>query len=220
MEAVIQLTVAERDPGAATHRCVSLGRQGSPLDRTAATRHAAGGRLPGGARRKVDRDCSRRGYTTDRVLEELDRREPDSAGFIRPQQRFADIVVSFMPGDRSDPGHLDAQLTQRDGLAPPSSRPASTARARACAWSRETTSASWSSRVTSIPRTPRRSRRRLGPDALRQPPALRATRRVHDRHPAAPLRVARAGSAARPLPPRHGARRLAWAASGPATVLA
>ena len=32
---------------------------------------------------------------------------------------FADIVVSFMPGDRSDPGHLDAQLTLRDGLAHP-----------------------------------------------------------------------------------------------------
>ncbi|WP_028064186.1 phosphoribulokinase [Solirubrobacter soli] len=68
---------------------------------------------------KVDRDCSRRGYTTDQVLEELDRREADSAGFIRPQQRYADIVVSFMPGERSDPGHLDAQLTLRDGLAHP-----------------------------------------------------------------------------------------------------
>ena len=28
---------------------------------------------------KVQRDCSRRGYTTDQVLAELDRREPDSA---------------------------------------------------------------------------------------------------------------------------------------------
>lgn len=68
---------------------------------------------------KVDRDCSRRGYTTDQVLEELDRREVDSASFIRPQQRYADIVVSFMPGDRSGPGRLDAQLTLRDGLTHP-----------------------------------------------------------------------------------------------------
>lgn len=68
---------------------------------------------------KVDRDCSRRGYTTDQVLEELDRREDDSAGFIRPQQRFADIVVSFLPGERSGPDQLDAQLTLRDGLAHP-----------------------------------------------------------------------------------------------------
>ena len=47
---------------------------------------------------KVQRDCSRRGYTTDQVLAELDRREPDSAAFIRPQQHYADIVVSFLPG--------------------------------------------------------------------------------------------------------------------------
>ncbi len=42
---------------------------------------------------KVVRDCSRRGYTTDQVLEELDRREPDSEAYIRPQRHHADIVV-------------------------------------------------------------------------------------------------------------------------------
>jgi phosphoribulokinase len=68
---------------------------------------------------KVDRDCSRRGYTTDEVLEELDRREADSAAFIRPQERFADIVVSFMAGDRGDQGHLDAEVTLRQGLVHP-----------------------------------------------------------------------------------------------------
>jgi phosphoribulokinase len=72
---------------------------------------------------KVDRDCSRRGYTTDQVLEELDRREHDSAAYIRPQQRFADIVVSFMPGSRGDQGHLDAQITLRDGLLHPDVAP-------------------------------------------------------------------------------------------------
>jgi phosphoribulokinase len=72
---------------------------------------------------KVDRDCSRRGYTTDQVLEELDRREPDSAAYIRPQQRFADIVVSFVPGDCSDQGHLDAQVTLRRGLVHPDLAP-------------------------------------------------------------------------------------------------
>ena len=44
---------------------------------------------------KVQRDCSKRGYTTDQVLAELDRREQDSAQFIRPQERHADMVVSF-----------------------------------------------------------------------------------------------------------------------------
>jgi phosphoribulokinase len=73
---------------------------------------------------KVQRDCSARGYTTDQVLADLDRREPDSEAFIRPQRLHADIVVSFMPahGDH-DPAHLDAELTLRDGLAHPDLAP-------------------------------------------------------------------------------------------------
>ena len=70
---------------------------------------------------KVQRDCSRRGYTTDQVLAELDRREPDSAEFIRPQQRHADIVVSFLPG-RDDQEHLDAEIVLRSSLKHPDLR--------------------------------------------------------------------------------------------------
>jgi phosphoribulokinase len=71
---------------------------------------------------KVDRDCSQRGYTTDEVLADLDRREPDSQAFIRPQRRHADIVVRRMPsGD--DPFMLDAELTLRDGLRHPDLTP-------------------------------------------------------------------------------------------------
>jgi phosphoribulokinase len=68
---------------------------------------------------KVQRDCSRRGYTTDEVLAELDRREADAETFIRPQRPYADIVISFMPGDRGDPEHLDVELAMRPGLAHP-----------------------------------------------------------------------------------------------------
>jgi phosphoribulokinase len=70
---------------------------------------------------KVARDCSRRGYTTDQVLAELDRRESDSESFIRPQRRYADLIVSFLPAgdDHRDPTHLDAELTLRDGLPHP-----------------------------------------------------------------------------------------------------
>lgn len=67
---------------------------------------------------KVQRDCSRRGYTTDEVLEELDRREPDSELYIRPQQRWADIIVSFQPGGR-DQDHLDAEIVLRKALDHP-----------------------------------------------------------------------------------------------------
>jgi phosphoribulokinase len=72
---------------------------------------------------KVQRDCSRRGYTTDEVLAELDRREGDAQVYIRPQQRYADIVVSFMSGDRGDPDHLDAKVTMRPGLPHPDLSP-------------------------------------------------------------------------------------------------
>jgi phosphoribulokinase len=72
---------------------------------------------------KVQRDCSRRGYTTDEVLAELDRREPDSAAFIRPQERYADMVVSFMPSGNDDPDRLDAELTLREGLPHPDLSP-------------------------------------------------------------------------------------------------
>ncbi len=68
---------------------------------------------------KVQRDCSRRGYTTDQVLSELDRREPDSEAFIRPQRHHADIVVSFQPGTAENHSHLDCKLTLRDSLPHP-----------------------------------------------------------------------------------------------------
>jgi phosphoribulokinase len=68
---------------------------------------------------KVQRDCSRRGYTTDQVLAELDRREADSEAFIRPQRHHADVVVSFQPNAGEDQDHLDARLTLRDTLPQP-----------------------------------------------------------------------------------------------------
>jgi phosphoribulokinase len=48
---------------------------------------------------KVQRDCVKRGYTPEQVLEELSLREPDSEAFIRPQRATADIVVRFEPPD-------------------------------------------------------------------------------------------------------------------------
>jgi len=68
---------------------------------------------------KVQRDCSRRGYTTDEVLAELDRREPDSETFIRPQRSRADVVVSFQPNSDDSQDHLDARLILRDTLPQP-----------------------------------------------------------------------------------------------------
>jgi len=73
---------------------------------------------------KVSRDTRARGYTTDQVLADLDRREPDSASFIRPQARHADLVVrrSCPPGG-GDSDHLDGELILRDGLPHPDLAP-------------------------------------------------------------------------------------------------
>src|SRR5918911_1398386 len=72
---------------------------------------------------KLKRDCTRRGYTTDQVLWELDHRERDAEAFIRPQQAHADIVVSFRPHRGGDPAHLDADLVLRDTLPHPDLAP-------------------------------------------------------------------------------------------------
>ena len=48
---------------------------------------------------KIRRDCRKRGYTPEQVVAELDRREPESAAYIRPQRAHADIVVQFAPLD-------------------------------------------------------------------------------------------------------------------------
>jgi phosphoribulokinase len=68
---------------------------------------------------KLKRDCTRRGYTTDEVLAELDRRQRDAEAYVHPQRAHADIVVSFVPGPSGDPKHLDADVILRDTLPHP-----------------------------------------------------------------------------------------------------
>ncbi|MDQ6806711.1 MAG: phosphoribulokinase [Actinomycetota bacterium] len=72
---------------------------------------------------KVQRDITRRGYTTDAVLAELDRREGDAEVHIRPQQRYADIVVCFTPAESGDQEQLDAKVKMRPGLPHPNLSP-------------------------------------------------------------------------------------------------
>jgi phosphoribulokinase len=72
---------------------------------------------------KIKRDTTKRGYTAEQVLAELERREPDSQSFIRPQRQFADIVVRFYPDCNagSDPTdrHLNAHLVLRPTIPHP-----------------------------------------------------------------------------------------------------
>lgn len=70
---------------------------------------------------KIQRDTGRRGYQVEQVLAELERREPESAQFIRPQRRDADIVVRFAPvPSREQPGTpLSAELLLRPTIRHP-----------------------------------------------------------------------------------------------------
>jgi phosphoribulokinase len=71
---------------------------------------------------KVKRDTLKRGYSPEQVLQELEKREPDSESYIRPQRRWSDIVVSFYPQDDDMDqanGHLNVRLVLRPTIPHP-----------------------------------------------------------------------------------------------------
>ena len=72
---------------------------------------------------KIKRDTTKRGYTPEQVLVELERREADSRDFIRPQREHADIVVRFSPDRNAKPdgtdSHLDVRLVLRPTIPHP-----------------------------------------------------------------------------------------------------
>jgi len=71
---------------------------------------------------KIQRDTTKRGYTEEELLRDLEKREPDSAAYIRPQREHADIAISFYPneeGCRADDEHLNVRLTLRGTLRHP-----------------------------------------------------------------------------------------------------
>lgn len=71
---------------------------------------------------KVKRDTQKRGYTEEQVLAEMQKREPDSEQFIRPQRQWADMVVTFYPPvdePNEGNGHLNVRLVLRPNLPHP-----------------------------------------------------------------------------------------------------
>ncbi|MCY6490101.1 phosphoribulokinase [Leptolyngbya sp. GGD] len=68
---------------------------------------------------KVKRDTQKRGYTEEQVLEELQKREPDSEAYIRPQRSWSDLVVSFCPSTTDSNGQLDVKLVLRPTIPHP-----------------------------------------------------------------------------------------------------
>lgn len=75
---------------------------------------------------KVKRDTLKRGYTEEQVLADLQKREPDSDEYIRPQRKTADLVVSFYPpedgtekSNNNNNGHLNVCLILRPTIPHP-----------------------------------------------------------------------------------------------------
>jgi phosphoribulokinase len=61
---------------------------------------------------KIARDTGKRGYDTEQVLAELERREEESAAYVRPQRSNADVVVRFAPIEsRDDPADTPLSAT-------------------------------------------------------------------------------------------------------------
>ncbi len=71
---------------------------------------------------KMKRDTQKRGHTAEAVIKEMKLREPDSDAFIRPQRKWADMVICFWPPetDKEETGsHLNASLVLRPTLPHP-----------------------------------------------------------------------------------------------------
>ena len=66
---------------------------------------------------KIKRDTRDRGYSEQQVRDDLRRREPDSAAFIRPQRTWADVVVRFAP--ITERGEVEAGLLSATVLLRP-----------------------------------------------------------------------------------------------------
>ncbi|MEO7557943.1 MAG: phosphoribulokinase [Gammaproteobacteria bacterium] len=68
---------------------------------------------------KMKRDTSKRGHAPEAVRKEMQSREADSEAFIRPQRKWADMVICFYPPPEHQEetgGHLNASLILRPTL--------------------------------------------------------------------------------------------------------
>jgi hypothetical protein len=54
------------------------------------------------------RDTQKRGYSVEKVIEQIEARMPDAQKFIWPQRKFADIVISYFTDDSFTIGDVEA----------------------------------------------------------------------------------------------------------------
>ncbi len=73
---------------------------------------------------KLQRDVHQRGHSVEKVLASLEKREPDSEKFVRPQAAHADLVMSLQPihprmlseADPAHPPRFKLSVRSRNGL--------------------------------------------------------------------------------------------------------
>jgi len=54
---------------------------------------------------KIRRDMLKRGYSKEKVLEQIEARVEDSAKYIQPQARFSDLIINVSTSEPIDPEH-------------------------------------------------------------------------------------------------------------------
>lgn len=68
---------------------------------------------------KIARDCAKRGYTMEAVLDQIDRRRPDAERYVAPQRERADLVIRFARPEpaAAGPGQhaLTMEVVKRNG---------------------------------------------------------------------------------------------------------
>lgn len=59
---------------------------------------------------KIKRDMKKRGYTYDKIIEQISNREKDFLKYIYPQRNKSDIIVNFFTNDEIDLNNIDKEL--------------------------------------------------------------------------------------------------------------
>ena len=59
---------------------------------------------------KILRDVSSRGYTIEKIMEQINARVSDTKKYIYPQKKFADFVIKYYPLETFTPGDKDAKF--------------------------------------------------------------------------------------------------------------
>lgn len=67
---------------------------------------------------KIRRDAEKRGYSEAQVLDQIERRMPDSLRFVRPQMKFADVVLRLRDSSEERPELTDMEMEVSNTLNP------------------------------------------------------------------------------------------------------